>query len=505
MATRREVYGGRAGSLDSAAVTGTSSPVDIAVSLLQEGRFADAEAVMQREVRAATVRHGRGSDAWASAQCDLGNILLHCDQLERAIECYRHATSVATHDRKSHLTYRLNLGLALRMAGRLEEAEAELRRGAEDRQAFYGREHAGYAFGLEPLADVLLQRGDVRPARETIEEAVRNLWQNGHDHVASAIAVRAEIVHAGGAGEPLFAGVEQLPDAVVQAVASAVTRRQDLADPAVHRAVLEGLAAVVQVRLGPDDPATIHTLAALANAGRDAGDQTGRIEAIRRVLAAYDRQGQPEEALSAEQGLALAYSDTGDLKAALRTYESAYARAQRLGRPEPLSQVLRNWGLALRDAGQPAAAERCLADAVREAQRGADFEILGRAGVALGIFLQHQERLPEARKALQDGLSALAPVHPDAISGRAHLGAVDEGRTCGCGDVQGVIEDAFREFVLRRLPQDLLERFDVTAAGGDFHMDVHLRREPTEAELEHLDAVVQSALAEFRHQLKDKR
>jgi tetratricopeptide (TPR) repeat protein len=490
------------GAVDSGAVSAPVAPIDIAVSLMREGRFGDAEAVMQREVRAATVRHGHGSAAWASAQCDLGNILLNCDQLGRAIECYRQATSVPAHDRKEHLTYRLNLGLALRMAGRLEEAEAELRRGAEDRRVFYGREHAGYAFGLEPLADVLLQRGNVSEARAVIEEAVRNLWQNGHDHVAAALAVRAEVVHAGGAGEPLFHGVEQLPDGAVARLADAVLLRRDLADPAAHRVVLAALAAIVQTRLGPDHPATLNVLATLANTGRDLGDQGGRIDAIRQVLASHDRQGRAEDALSAELGLALAYSDTGEEKAALRTYETAYGRAQRIGRPELISQVLRNWGLALNEAGQPAAAERCLTDAVAQAQRGADFEILGRAGVALGIFLQHQSRLPEASKALQDGLSALAPVHPDAISGRGHLGAVQEGRTCGCGDTPRVIAEAFREFVVRRLPQDLLERFDVTIADGDFKIDVHLRREPTEAELERLNGVVQSALAEFRHRLK---
>ncbi|MEV4516287.1 tetratricopeptide repeat protein [Dactylosporangium sp. NPDC049525] len=481
-----------------------TAPIDIAVSLMREGRFGDAEAVMQREVRAATVRHGHGSAAWASAQCDLGNILLNCDQVERAIECYRHAVSVPAHDHKEHLTYRLNLGLALRMAGRLEDAEAELRRGAEDRRAFYGREHAGYAFGLEPLADVLLQRGNVREAREVIEEVVRNLWQNGHEHVASALALRAEVVHAAGAGEPLFHGVEQLPEEPAAMLVQEVLHRQDLADPAAHRAVLAALAATLQVRLGADHPATLNALAALANAGRDLGDQSGRIDAIRQVLASHDRQGRAEDALSAELGLALAYADTGDAKAALRAYESAYTRAQRVGRPELVSVVLRNWGLALNEAGQPAAAERCLADAVTQAQRGADFEILGRAGVALGIFLQHQSRLPEARKALEDGLSALAPVHPDAISGRGHLGAVQEGRTCGCGDTPRVIADAFRDFVVRRLPQDLLERFDVTIADGDFKIDVHLRREPSQDELERLNGVVQSALAEFRHKLKEQ-
>lgn len=487
--------------VDSAAVTA----LDTAVSLMHEGRFADAETVLQREVRAASVRHGHGSPAWASAQCDLGNLLLNCDQVDRAVECFRLAVSVPAHDRKEHLTYRLNLGVALRMAGRLEEAEAELRRGAAERLAFYGREHAGYAFGLEPLADVLLRRGDLGGARDVVEEAVRNLWQNGHDHVASALALRAEVVHAAGAGEALFPGLEQLPDGTVHLLADAVLHRRDLAEPVTHHAVLAALAGNLPARLGPDHPATLNTLALLANTGGDLGDHAGRVEAIQRILASLDRQGRVEEALDAQLGLALAYGDAGDPGEALRTYEAAYGRAQRLDRPERTSQVLRNWGLALSADGQVEPAQRCLAAAVSEAQRGADFEILGRAGVALGIFLQHQDRLPEARKALQDGLAVLDPVHPDALSGRAHLGAVEQGRGCGCGDVPGAVEDAVRQFVLSRLPQDLLERFEVRTVDGEFHFDVHLRREPRQEELRRLDEVVQSALAEFRHRVRDRR
>ncbi len=150
-------------------------------------------------------------------------------------------------------------------------------------------------------------------------------------------------------------------------------------------------------------------------------------------------------------------------------------------------------------------AEQRLADAVTLARRGADYETVGRAGVALGLFLQHEGRLPEARTVLGEGLAVLDPVHPDAIVGRSHLGAVVDGRTCGCGDLQGTIADAFREFVLARLPADLLARLDVTIADDNFQVGVELRREPTEAELERLNGVFQSAQAEFRRRLSEPR
>ena len=147
------------------AVLGSAAPLDMAHALLQEGRLADAEQVMVKEVQAAKQRHGRGSPEWASAQCDLDNILLSGNQANRAVECFRSACSGPVPNgsdaRKDWLTYQLNLGFGLTMTGRLKEGETELRRNLRERLAFYGRQHAGYAFGLEALAGVLLERGNI--------------------------------------------------------------------------------------------------------------------------------------------------------------------------------------------------------------------------------------------------------------------------------------------------------------------------------------------------------
>ncbi|GIE82396.1 hypothetical protein Aph02nite_83460 [Actinoplanes philippinensis] len=483
------------------------APADIAFALLREGRFGDAETVMLREVEAVTARHGQGSIEWASAQCDLGNVLLQAGQLGRAVDCYRQAAAVAPrgHDsQKDQLTYRLNVGLALRMAGRLDEAEAELRKGAEERLAFYGRDHAGHAFGLEPLASLLLERGDVAAARQVVEETVANFWSNGHERVAPALALRAAVVLAGGSGEPPFPALDQLPDHVVEQIAHS-TGQLPVEDGTARKRLLTALAAALEERLGPDHPGTLGALSALANASHDAGDETGRVDVITRILAAHDRQGRQEEALAAALGLAMALDDAGDTEGSLRTYASAHERAGRIGRPEVQSQVLRNWGLALKEAGRPGPAEQRMTEALEVARRGADHETVGRAGVALGLFLQHEGRLEEARTTLEAALAVMDPVHRDAIVGRSHLGAVLDGRTCGCGDMPETIAAAFREFVLTRLPAGLLDRLDVAIVDGDFKIDVHLKREPAEAEINRLNEVFGTAQAEFRHRLSDSR
>ena len=445
----------------------------------------------------ATVQFGHGSVEWASAMCDFGNALLGTGQHDRAADCFRQAAAVKPRDhesRKDRLTYLTNQGVALSWAGRHREAEKVLRRGLKERLTFYGREHAGYAFGLEPLAELLRRRGKLRDARPVAEEAVANLSRNGHERLASALVLRAAIIQAAGGGEPLFGDLRRLPDEVVAEVGLVAVQMTGPDEP-VSEPLLVATIAVLDERLGPDHQATVRALSALANLGG-----AGRTEAIERVFASYERQGRQEDALTAELALALALAP----EAAFRRYESAHARADRIGRPELRSQVLRNWGLALRDAGQAGPAEQRLTEAMHQGRLGSDNETLGRAAVALGVFLQHEERLDEAQAVLQEGLAAMDPAHPDAIVGRSHLGAARDGHTCGCdaGYLSDSLANAFREFVLARLPADLFDRLDVSIADGDFQVEVGLRRAPADGEIDRLNEVFTTAHAEFRQRLR---
>jgi tetratricopeptide (TPR) repeat protein len=482
-----------------------SNAVDMAFALLREGRAVDAHELMVREVRTVEERHGRGSVEWASARCDLGNILLNSDLLDQAVECYRDACSgpvpAAPDAHKDHLTYRLNLGTALQLAGRLDEAEAELRRNLEERMAFYGREHAGYGFGLEALADVLLRQGNTQGAWEVIEETLENFRRNHHERAADALAARAEIMKVAGMDGPSFPRLDELPDFMVDRLASAARGRVGEADPEVAMAFLRDLVLGLETRLGPDHKATLDTLAVLANTGRDSGDQAGRVEAIGKVLAAYDRKGWSVDGVNAALGLALAMFDAGDQDGGLRAYEDARERADRVGHPETTSQVLRNWGLALAEADRFAEAEERMREAVAYAERGADHEVLGRAHIALGLFLQHRERLDEARQVVEAGLAVMDAAHPDAIVGRGHLGAIHQGRSCGCGMIGDSLGAAFREFVLARLPADLLSGLDVKVEDGEFKVSVELSREPVAEEIDRLNRVINSATAEFRRRV----
>jgi tetratricopeptide (TPR) repeat protein len=486
--------------------------LETAYALLRNGRAVEAEELMAQRVREAEATTGRDSPVWAAAQCDLGNVLLNSHQLDRALACYRAAAGtpafVEPEARKDQLTYRTNLGLILQMLGRLEEAETELRANVGDRLDFYGREHAGYAFGLEPLADVLLRRGKTREARRTVEEAISNLWANGHQRVATALALRAEILKADGADAPAFGGLDGLPDELIEQMARALIGRVDDSPSAAGREALTELLGLLEARLGSDHQTTLNTLSKLANVTRDTGGGPGRVEAIQKVLAAYDRQGRTQDAVMAALGLAMAQNDDGDIGGALRGYADARTRAETTGNPTLVAQVLRNWGLALAEDGRAEEAEQRLREAVTAARRGGNDDMLGRSLVALGLFLQHHERFDEARPVVEEGLAVLDPADSDAVMGHSHLNAIVARRSCGCGDaaeMQDAIAESFRRFVLGRLPGDLLDHLDVTIADGDFNLEVQLRREPAPEELEHLNRVMQSALAEFRHRLTRAR
>ena len=113
--------------------------------------------------------------------------------------------------------------------------------------------------------------------------------------------------------------------------------------------------------------------------------------------------------------------------------------------------------------------------------------------------------MTEAKPLLAEALRKINPAHSDAVIGRAHLQALEEGRSCGCDNRGEALAAAFREFVLSRLPQDLLDRFDVRLEDDDFKLEVHLRREPAEEELEHLNRVITHALNEFRHKVRERK
>jgi tetratricopeptide (TPR) repeat protein len=478
-----------------------------ALRRLQSGKPAEAEAVVARAAERAKHDHGIDSPQYSSAVNDLGTVLMLTGQTNEAVEAMTAAcrfefpgNEQATRER---LTFLLNLGHVLQLAGRHKEAEEALRRGRAAREGFYGRAHPGYAFGLLPLAQSLLVQGRAGEALAVIEETVANFFSNGHPWITKALAVRAEVLAASGTDRPPFTEADSLPAELLHELVGDVTGRFGEADPGVLHRVLRALLPLLERRLGETDQATLNVLAHLANLQGELGDHAARVATIRRVIAAHDAQGDAGQALGALQGLALALSDAGNPGKAEETYREAIDRAAALGDPGTRSQIKRNLGLMMRDLGRMGEAEQWLSEAVTDALAAGDRERAGLARVALGVLIQHAGRLDEARDLLTTALPDLDPAHPHALVGRNHLQAIASNASCGCGDMEVSLAEAFAEFFRSQLPADLIAKLHVEVK-DKLEVKVELTRDPTPEELDMLDRVHRHAYEQFRRRVGDQ-
>lgn len=485
------------------------SVLEQAFDLIRQGRTVEAEEAAVEAVRAAGVTFGAGSEALASAWNELGTVRINVGDVRGAVAAYREACAdpmpVAEAAVRDRLTYLMNLGMALHQADESADAETVFRQGLEGRAAYYGTDHPGYAFGLEPLADLLLQTGRVDEALDMLDTAVSIFWENAHPRAATALALRAEALVLGGHDEAPFDGLEAVPDDIVEAIATHALGRRHTTDPGILSGVLQALLPLIRDRFDRAHALVAQILACIANLeaarGADA-DASVRLHAASELVALFDEQARPQDALQAMLGLALALGDAGEHDDAVTAYQDACARAELLGDPAANSLALRNLGLLLAELGRDEPAEVALSGAVSTAEDATDTGLLVRAWIALGIFCQHRRRFDEAMGLLTKALGQADPAEPDTIVARSHLRALQAGDGCGCGDTGAAMAEAFREFVLSRLPEDLLEEFAAEWVDGDFQLHVRLRREPTEAELNHLNRVINHALTEFRARLR---
>jgi tetratricopeptide (TPR) repeat protein len=296
-----------------------------ALRFLQAGKTVEAEETLLRHVRDTRAQAGIGTYRDAAAHGELGSLLLTIGQLDRAIDAFGEAVAgpmpTDRLEMRDRLTFLMNLGQALQKARRFEEASDALQTGLEGRENFYGRAHPGYAFGLEPLAEVIWQLDKRDMAIEMMEEVVANFWRNGHPRVAGAIAIRAEMrsgmAESGGKSLPAFGGLDKLPNDVIEEIArQTISRVGRMENLKIGRRMLAQLVALLDARLGQSHPQTTDALITISNIERKlekGGDPSIRRAAIQQLITIFDKQNRPREALQAVLGLALAHSDVGDM------------------------------------------------------------------------------------------------------------------------------------------------------------------------------------------------
>ncbi len=299
--------------------------------MLEAGDALGAEQFLARAAQRAAESSGAQSAEHAAIQFELASVLIRLGDLTRAAQALRTASAFVAKDASEHrdlLTYLMNLGEVLTRLGSLEEAESVARRGLELRESFYGVEHAGYAYGLESLADVLGVRGAYQEALRHADRAVEIFRNDRNPRIASALAMRASRAVASGARA--FDQSSELPDPIFDDMVREVLARQDEERPELYVLVLEELRQALLERRGADAPLLLNVCATLSSAARVAGAHTVRQTALEWLVAALDRRHDAKQSLDAVLGLSLARDEAGDGEGARRSYEDAVARGRAL-------------------------------------------------------------------------------------------------------------------------------------------------------------------------------
>lgn len=464
------------------------------MAAFHDGDLMDAEQILQAAIAVAESTHGRDSLEHGEAWFQLASLLAGMGDHERGVDALQTALDLdlpGEDGQRDRLTYNMNLGEFLVRAGRLQEAAQVLDDGLKGRAALYGNDHPGYAFGLEPLADVHLALDDAEGALARFDQCLQIFWEAGHPRVTTALAGRAFALSALDVDD-LLDPVAQLPDELISDVIDALLERAERA-PSLDALVV--LDAAVDLAEGRCKRRLRDVLVTQSNVAQSVGDLETRISTLDQLLPMAQSDG---ESIDLLQALALALSDSANHADAEQAYVRAVAAAEELGDPGYQSRTHRNAGLYLSEQGRDAEAERLLRTAVDLARDAELLPELGRALIGLGIFFQHRERLDDAKIALTEGTTLLPPDDRDWLSGRSHLTAIESGDGCGCGDMDSALSDALFALVAPHIADDLLESLQVRMTGDGPAVSVELAREPKDGEVERLNQAIRQGLTQLQ-------
>jgi tetratricopeptide (TPR) repeat protein len=471
-----------------------------ALSLLDRGDEAGARALLEQQLAAALASAGPQSLAAAAAHNALGSFARLVGDDEAAAGAFCRAVDIATSldAQKEELTYLLNLGDVLERSGSLHHAEDAVRRSLQGRRELYGPAHPGYAFALEPLAQVLLRQGKHDAALEAAEEAVANFRHHRHPRQGTALALRAEVRAALGGAE-LWGPLAELPEETLAAAAQAALSRLESGSAERMAPALLSLLEVLEARLGLDHFVPLALWSGLANVAAEGAPVPGRLTAIERVRAAHERRGELAGIIEATLALALAHHDAGDDEAREACFEEALGRAG--GAPALVAEVERARGALLDVSGAHEDALPFLRAAVEAARRAGEAPLLGRCLAALGAAAVHAGERGEPTSALlTEARALLGAGDENELFARAHEEALASGRPCGCGEQDPALLTALRELVLAQLPAGLADdvQFGVTGEDEGLAIEVLLKKEPSPSEQRLLDEVVKAAHRRLR-------
>lgn len=488
---------------------GQSEAFREAMAAIEQGDPVAAVETMRAAAERAAELAGEGAADHLALLIETATVHAALREPNHATEVLRRAAAIepdpadpqATRER---LTCLMNLGSFLQILERHDEAENVLLQGVHERRAFYGEDHPGFGFGLEPLAELYLALRRHEDALQVADAAVDNFSRVEHPRVVTALALRAEIVAAAGIdAEPLHEIVRELPDELLEELVGHVASRLDVQAAPRHERVMEALLPLVDERLGRAHPAAVHLRTTLANVHRFTNRHEDRVRLVEELLRVAHEQNDGPMTVQTLMGLSLACEEAGYRHESIQALEAAVRLAREIDEPRWIALATRNLAVAYNDANRPAEAERVCREALAAAERAADRELLGRVHAALGVLLQHLGRADEAHPHLRAAAAQLPHAHPDRAVALAHAEAAARGQRCACGDERKIALESLRAEILRRVPPGLLD--DVTIAiGPDGQPDIetHPARDLSPDETRDLDRILHHAFHDFQRRVQ---
>ena len=481
----------------------TQADLDRAAELLKAGDATAAITLMRDAAKRVAAARGATSPAHAAALYNLATVYMAAGDWPAASRTLEDCCKIQPTDgqsTKDHLTYLMNLGDAYAAAGELPKAERVHRDALERRATFYGTDHAGYAYGLNALAEVLLRQDRAAEALPLATRA-RDICRTSpsplepQTYAARAFAVKA----TGGDDATAFEGVDALPADIRAEFYRQVIAYGRSVQHAGTVATLASLSRRLDVAADVDDQTRWNAHAALVHAARMRKDYPAWIAGADRAIAAARKSGNRARLIEVLQNKAIALGESNNAAGELDAYNAALAEATALGDPRVLSTVHRNIGIVYRGRNLPDEAERHFATAVELARKANASDELGAALAAHGIFVQHHGDLARARPMLEEAVRLMPPTHPHYLFAANHLNAIDKDASCGCGAMDEAVAQTIKKMVRDRIPADLLEDVQLTNKPGEQpNVQVSLKRKPTDAEMEKLQTVVNQAVIELR-------
>lgn len=465
----------------------------------QAGDTLQAEAMVVEAAEQVRQQYGDQHVLYAAAMFNVACVLCGIDEFSRAADACRTATAIPATDQasqKDRLTYWMNLGDILIRTGQLDEAEQVLRSSLTERKAFYGVDHPGFAYGLAPLADLLIQRGKFREALPVAEQAVNINWQAGNDQVASDLVIRAyALAGAGEATPPMFDEWAALPPKLQHDLLSACIEQSERRSPQLSQLVLQTLRSTMLRHPAADPSLLLNTTILLANMAQQTQDHVVRIEANRAAVDLAKQMRDPKVVIEAWQGLADAYDQAGQHDQVADAYRQALQAAQQSNQPVLAAGVLRNHAVYADQQDRHNEAAQLHARAVEIAETSGDRVMLARCLGAYGIFAHHRGQIDAAGPLLTRAEKLIPPDNADAFYIINHLRALERGEPDPCGShPELAINELLERLVRDHLPDGLLKEISVDDGG----VKVQLAREPQPDEMVLLERVMRHATAQVR-------